>query len=435
MQIEVMPNQRQLVTATDQRWLAICLVVGLIVRLGWTLHLPADDRSLSALPDQLEYLHLAQHALTTGTLSFFDARFNQDLFAYRTPGYPALIAICCGSIRAVRVLQAVIDTGSILAVYLLARCWLREPIALLAAWIVCVNPWVIYFTGLLLGETLFAATLIWGMYLLTGRKWWIGAILLIAGVYVRPSSAFLPAALTVLSPRSGSRSNSGEPERRRSRSGRAAIVLVLTLVALLPWALRNHARLDRWIWLTTNGGITLYDGFNPTADGSSNQSFIHAMPQLTSMTEVQRNDYFQHQSVTFIKNNPATTIKLVAIKILRTWSPIPLSESYKSDARAVIAGGAYAIPLFVCALVGLYRGSLTWRQRVFLLGPAIYITIVHGLTIGSLRYRIPADVPLAIVAASAFNRAFNRAFAGALDGASTHSFRGASLEQAPADDR
>jgi hypothetical protein len=37
---------------------------------------------------------------------------------------------------------------------------------------------------------------------------------------------------------------------------------------------------------------------------------------------------------------------------------------------------------------------------VFLLIPAIYFTAVHMLSVGSLRYRIPAEPPMAVIAAS-----------------------------------
>ena len=36
--------------------------------------------------------------------------------------------------------------------------------------------------------------------------------------------------------------------------------------------------------------------------------------------------------------------------------------------------------------------------RLYLLVPALYFTLVHGATVGSLRYRVPADVPLAVLA-------------------------------------
>jgi hypothetical protein len=37
---------------------------------------------------------------------------------------------------------------------------------------------------------------------------------------------------------------------------------------------------------------------------------------------------------------------------------------------------------------------------IFLLLPALYFTAVHALSVGSLRYRVPAEPPLAVLAAA-----------------------------------
>ena len=424
-------RQRAWLAKPDATCLALLLAVGLVIRLAWVLHLPADERSLSALPDQVEYLQLGRHCLTTGTLAFHDARFDQEIYAYRTPGYPCLIAVCGGSIRIVRIVQALIDTSSIFAVFLLARTWIEDWRVWIAAAMVAFNPWLIYFSGLLLGETLFAALLVWGMVLVRRRQRVVACAILVAGVFVRPSAILLPTVLAISSPlplilervrrrvisnsdhRLSSKSPSPHPcsglpgERGRNRFLVGTFALLFTVAALLPWAIRNHARLGAWIWLTTNGGITLYDGFNPSADGGSDQAFVGSTRNLSGMDEVQRDRVFQQKAIEFIQSHPATAIRLVIVKILRTWSPFPLSESYRSDVRYVAVGAAYAIPLFVLTIIGLWRGSLTASQRVFLLMPAIYITIMHGVTIGSLRYRIPADIPMAVIAASGW-RATNR---------------------------
>ena len=46
------------------------------------------------------------------------------------------------------------------------------------------------------------------------------------------------------------------------------VAVLMVTVLLFPWACRNHRLLGRWIWTTTNGGITAYDGFRPGATGA-----------------------------------------------------------------------------------------------------------------------------------------------------------------------
>jgi hypothetical protein len=376
-------------------WLAGWIGIALMLRLVWVLHLPATDGQIAALPDQREYLDLGRNLLHGRGLFFHDNRFVADVFAYRTPGYPLFIAVCGGSIRIVRIIQACADSSIVLAVYLLARRWLDPRRSICAAAMVAINPLLIYFTGLLLAETLFTALLIWGMTLITlPATVNLGLLSLGLSVLVRPSALVLPVFIAALNPL-----GCGAYHWRRAIA--AGVVIVLFL---FPWALRNHARLGNWIWTTTNGGITLYDGFNPTADGSSDQSFVARMPQLNAMGEVRRSRYLSGLAQQFVRQNPGRALGLTINKLLRTWSPIPLSREYGRDPRYVLIGLLYTLPLFLMTLSGFMSDRLPLAAKVLLLLPALYITVVHAASIGSIRYRVPADVPMAVVAAAAGRR-------------------------------
>ncbi len=392
-------------------WLAALLLVALVVRLGWALHLPASDASLAALPDQAEYLDLGRNLLGGRGLQFVDLRFGEGglVKAYRTPGYPAFVAACGGRLTIIRLAQAFLDTSTVLAAVLLAGRWLRPGVALLAGVAVAANPFLVYFCGLILSETLFIAMLAWGMVLLVrGRGvggWLAGAAVLAMSILVRPSALGLPLMLGVAS--LFVRPDWVLPRRGWPVPAGATLVL-LTALALLPWAVRNKLAVGAWVWTTTNSGITLYDGFNPEADGSSDQSFTRFLPQLDSMNEVQRSAYLSGMAKSYVANHPAALPRLTAMKILRTWSPVPLSDSFGGRWIYVAVAAAYAIPLFGLTVVGLFSGGFGRAGVAFLLLPAVYFTVVHALSVGSLRYRIPAEVPMAVVAAGAAGAAWDR---------------------------
>ena len=138
--------------------------------MGWALSRPAGDAAIDALPDQREYLSLASNLLHGQGLTFIDKRFNDQVFAFRMPGYPVFLAACGANPRIARAVQAVVDTSTVLAVYLLAVLLAPvrrgDAVGLVAAWIVTLNPYLIYFSGLLLSETVFTAMLAWAMYLM-----------------------------------------------------------------------------------------------------------------------------------------------------------------------------------------------------------------------------------------------------------------------------
>jgi len=158
-----------------------------------------------------------------------------------------------------------------------------------------------------------------------------------------------------------------------------------------------------WIWTSTNAGITRYDGFNPDATGASDQSFVEAMPQLRSMTEVERNDYLAREASDFIRTRPLDSIKLAVAKVIRTWSPRPLSSEFSKPHYVILAFG-YSLPFFTLFAMGWLTSPMPATAKLFLAAPAVYLTVAAALSVGSLRYRIPAEVPMAVVAAAVFSR-------------------------------
>jgi len=413
-----------------KRWLIVLLGFAFAVRLGWALAQPVTDESIDRLPDQREYLALGRNLYSGQGLKFFDPRFADDVWAYRTPAYPVLVAACRGNVRAVRVVQALVDTSTVLAAYLLARRWLAGGPSLFAAAVVAVNPFLIYFTGLILTETLFTAMLAWGMVLVVGAggegtsrrhgreesaggdesvgwagtgRWLLGVVVLAASVLVRQSAIGLPLVVSLAA--AVVNRGRGTPYHRRWPLPVGATVVLVTFLVLLPWAWRNCRVLGEWVWTATNGGITLYDGFNPDATGASDQTFVATMPELRPMGELGRSEYLSGLARQFVRQQPRRAAELAAIHLARMWSPVPLSQEYGGWKYRTV-GLLYTVPLFLLAFLGLVRdpaggGGLPRAAKVLLSIPAIYFTAVHMLSVGSLRYRVPAEPPMAVLAASA----------------------------------
>lgn len=395
--------------ADDQQpapWKMLALVLGIAlgVRVALGLFLPAGEAFIEQLPDQAEYLEIARSVLSGDGFVLVDERYAlpQALLAQRMPGYPLLLAACGGSVHAARIMQALIETSTVLATFLLARVWLNRAASLLAATLVALNPFLVYFSTLLLSETVFTAMLAWGMVGLArpgprGRGWWIGMLLLVLSVYVRPSGAPLAIVLGLLSVFLPVRHPLAVHSRWPLPVG--LTTLVMLLAALAPWAVRNRLALGEWVWLTTNHGITLYDGWHiDNTTGGSDQSFVARMPQLGLMNETERDAYLKEKALETVRERPGRAVLLALKKAGRTWSPVPLSQGDRPI--YLLAGLAYALPLFALALAGLLMSEVPRHAKVFLLAPAAYLTLVHVASVGSLRYRLPAEPMLAILAAA-----------------------------------
>jgi 4-amino-4-deoxy-L-arabinose transferase-like glycosyltransferase len=387
------------------------LIVALALRLIWGfIHGEQID---SRLPDQQEYLELAQNVLKGQGLNFYDTRFYQTVYAYRMPGYPLFVA-AGRSVHAALFHQKLIDTSTVLATYLLARRWLSKGPSLFAAVAVAFNPFLIYFSALLLSETLYTSLLVWGCVLLVRHPNFLwGGIVLALSVPVRPSAVALPVFLGLVSVFVNYTPGLIEGRRRWLRLPVGTTMLLLVVLVLFPWALRNKLRLGQWIWLTTNGGVTRYDGFNPDATGASDQRFLlqPEMRVLRHMNEVERDQYLSLQASNWIRDtwqhNPQQLLRLTAIKIARTWSPVPLSAEFGAKKFYKYAAAAYSIPLLTLSVVGLWASRLPRSARLFLLSPVLYFTMIHAVSVGSLRYRVPTEPLLAVLAAAGLMTVFD----------------------------
>jgi hypothetical protein len=255
--------------------------------------------------------------------------------------------------------------------------------------------------------------------------WLLGGLILAASALVRPSAAPLPLILGIAAAFLGLQNHaavrpydygpdSGGAPQLRWPLPVATTMLLLTALALLPWGLRNRRVLGEWVWTTTNAGFTAYDGFHPEASGASNQRFIEEMPHLSQMSEVTRSAYLSEKARDYAREHPGRSAKLALIKVGRTWSLYPQSPEY-DHWKHRLAGLGYGVPFYLMVLTGLWGGRVGRAAKVFLLLPAIYLTAVHMLSVGSLRYRLPAEPPMAVMAASVFARprpAWKRAGAG-----------------------
>jgi hypothetical protein len=122
---------------------------------------------------------------------------------------------------------------------------------------------------------------------------------------------------------------------------------------------------------------------------------------------VQRNEYLAAKAKDFVRANPFAAMDLSARKVVRTWSPMPLSPDFARPAYLTV-GLCFALPFFLIFILGLRSDLLPGPAKVFLAAPAIYLTLAAALSVGSLRYRIPAEVPMAVVASAGLSIGLNR---------------------------
>jgi len=226
--------------------LLACMVVLLafVVREQFVLFTIVDYPILGDIKQYFAYAwNLVHHGVFSAVLPGAGSPVPD---AYRSPGYPWLLAACLelwpqdpaltslGTWYPMALqLQVLLGTSSVLLVVLIARTWLADAWALFAGLLLALWPHHVAATGALLSEVVFCFALLAGLYCLVkawqkdAKGWWAAAGGTFGYAYlVNPVILFFPMLLA------------GAAAWQRRRPGAVALLATFLLpVALL--ALRN----------------------------------------------------------------------------------------------------------------------------------------------------------------------------------------------------
>lgn len=369
-------------------------------------------------PDEHQYWHIAA-SMARGE----GMRDELGFRAGRMPLYPAYLSLFANSSHGVvtaKALQWIVGALAAPVIVLLGLHLSGRRVALLAGLAVAFDPFLVFFSSLLLTET-FAITGLCVFWLLVSRivfsrehktpeilaRWLYAGLVGSLCVYLRESNLGLIVVsfLFVIA----------VTRFRPSQLVGGALSLLLVIASLVPWAVRNRTVVGEWVWLTTRAGISLYDGVGPQATGASDIGDVQRSGAAGQLPEREWNEHFRREAWKQIKNDPGRVVRLAGHKLARMWNPFPNVESYRGGATRWISA-LWTAPLFLLAIAGIVRcirlpGRTGWVLVFFLLLPAIYFSLVHALYIGSVRYRLPAMPMIAVLAAMAFSAGTHRSTA------------------------
>jgi hypothetical protein len=187
-------------------------------------------------------------------------------------------------------------------------------------------------------------------------------------------------------------------------------VAVLGLVASLvisPWPIRNAIRLGSPIWAKDNFGIVLLASNHPGAgwDVFGNEVFIEQTTpswqpsvalKLKAVGEVAYDKSQAQVAMQWIRSNPGTFAKLVALRTFHFWFPPGRN----------VAHTALEWSLTLVSMIGLYL--LYFRHRaaaLLILGIWLLYPPVYYIMLWSSRYRYPINWTLMLTAAVALSHA------------------------------
>ncbi len=394
------------------------IVVALVVRLVWALSRP--DRF--AFPDSGRYNAVARNivegrgiVLHRAYRHLLGGRDDVEVYhAHSDPGYSVVIAgmirVGLGSPRAIRVMQALLDTVTVFLVMLLAWRLFGRRAGVAAGGVAAFEPLLVFHSGMVLTETLFTLLLTGALVALVASRrdaaggahtllaavaW--GALAAVGSLVKSAFFVFLPlVAVADVAIARG-------PERR-ARLTRQLVALGVWAAVLAPWTIRNAVLLGEFIPTTTRNGIALYGSLAPDATGGWDPCCDSwPVDELAPLGEVGRDRLLRTRALESAAANPLRTLGLAFVKEARLWSPVPWARSYRS-AGYWLVGIAGFVLLVGAAAWGALIERRNWRRWWPMLAPAAYLTILMLVFAGSVRYRVPAHAALAVLAGAFYAR-------------------------------
>ena len=319
---------------------------------------------------------------------------------YRTPGYLMFLALCHWLLGptpvSAQIVQALIGSFGVVAVYLLAHRLANRPVAFTAGMLASTHIGLVAFVTVLMTETLFVA--LFALLLLFLASGWhrspVGSILcgVLFGVtsLVRPSLVyFIVPIVTILFV--------GQKWRHGLLLATAFVVSVE--LTFLPQQVYQFLQWRHLVVLDLNSGLNFYIGNRPDASGRYNLSTDwkeHA--PFVGKNGYERDRIAFAEGLRFVTANPRRFCALTFGKATEFWT-LPL---YGPDLRLPRWVGLLdQLQWFLLVILGVVGTLVTLRLPPFWLLHLciVYFWSVHALTFNDYRYRLQILPALFVLAA------------------------------------
>jgi hypothetical protein len=226
-------------------------------------------------------------------------------------------------------------------------------------------------------------------------------VALVASILVRPSLDFLAPVLIVLFALAVHRAG------WRAAALKLGQYALIYLVLVAPWWLHNEIKYGRFVRLSLGDGIVMYLGNNPankTGGGVCNERYCDhdgKHPAWQIRDPIEKNRALFQAGVDYILAEPGHFVAMAGVKFLRFWRLWPYDEGYRTPLIIALSLLSYAPVLLLAGIFVVRRGASDGRRLSPILLYVAFLTAVHVITIASVRYRLPLEPFLIVLAMAA----------------------------------
>jgi SAM-dependent methyltransferase len=389
---------------TEKKFLFSVFFFALALRLAYVL--PLSTGALS--PDAYDWISIA-----TGIVqgSGFGGTARAPGFAY----FLAFIfAIFGKSILAVRIAQSLLGALTCVLIYKTGKRLFSEGTGRIAAILLSFYPYCLAYTGDVLSETfltfMIAAAVFYSVKTSQEQGWKniviTGVLFGLTGLTKSTTLPFFLLACAWL-----------WWNTKSFRTG--FLVGVCTLAAIMPWSLRNYFHYDNsyimpvntpWCQLygsscdTAFWSETIGEFDRPQDDKLTEPAIPEDWPYLFSLPIPERDRICKKKALDWISENPDKFYSLCYLRFRHFWRLYPMMAYPWQKYAAKATSGVY-IPL---ALIGLLLSIKQFKKTSLLIALFASYTLVHLFFVVVLRYRVPIDPFVILMAAYTINAAILR---------------------------
>lgn len=397
--------------------LSAVVLVALAVRLAWSSWTtPVPPRHSDA-----EYYHAVARSLADGqgySVAFSGAQGftpGGDASAFWPPGFSAFLAVPYRlfgeSLTVARIANAIAGSVVVVPLYFVGRRLFSHAAGLAGAGIGALLPSLVFWTPVLLSETLFTTLFAAALALLLSSLRSDASIrppVLVAAALVTGLAALVRGQALILIPvavlwwlMAGAR------PRTALVAGLATVAAAV--VVLAPWVVRNSLTMDSPVVLSTNLGYNLRVGHAPYSTGRytlPRDLWRDSEGRSFQEREVRFNELGLRRAREYATHHPEHEVELVGRKIMWLWRPdsdvvdwvesfgaTPLPEGGQGPLRMLVDSTYFGLLALVGAAPLVARGHARGLLFAGLLIAAW--TAIHVVFFSEPRYHLPALAVLA----------------------------------------
>jgi hypothetical protein len=186
---------------------------------------------------------------------------------------------------------------------------------------------------------------------------------------------------------------------------------VLYALIMSPWWYHNLKKYDHFVRLNQSFGVVFYSGnnkLNTSGGGISgiDFDFKNVEGYLDSNSSAEKAQLLRDAAIKYISQEPKRFFEMAIVKFFRFWRLTPYTPLVQQSSMAFITTLSL-IPIILFALVTLITKRKMFKQFTPILGFVVYLTMVHMVTLASVRYRYPLEPLLIVIAAPSITIIWN----------------------------